>query len=83
MGYNAGSMISLVVSTTVAVILLNAGIGLKRGASWGFPLAVAAMIGMTGFGIYRYIETGKIMPPMGIAALSFFALLGVLLTKGK
>ncbi len=83
MGYNKGSMASLVTSTIVAVILLNAGIGLKRDASWGFPLAVAAMIGMIGFGIYRYIETSKVMPPLGIAALSFVALLGVLLTKGK
>ena len=83
MGYKAGSTASLVTSSIAAVVLLNAGIGLKRGESWGFPLAVAAMIGMTGFGIYRYIETAKVMPPLGIAALSFLALIGVLVTKGK
>ena len=82
-GFKAGSIVSLVTSTITAIVLLNAGIGLKRREAWGYPLAVAAMIAMTGFGIYRYIETTKIMPPLGIAALSFVALLGVLITKGK
>lgn len=83
MGFRAGSMVSLVTSSISALLLLNAGIGLKRRESWGFPLAVATMIAMTGFGIYRYIETAKVMPPLGIAALSFLALIGVLVTKGK
>jgi len=47
------------------------------------PLAAVTMGALLAFGIYRYVSTHKVMPPLGIAALSLLALIALLATARK
>ena len=75
MGYSmAGSLPSLIMGSSFGLLLLFCGWAMLRNSTFAFYSASALAAVLALFFLYRFIETGKVMPAGVMALLSLFIL---------
>lgn len=76
----AGSIPSLVASSSFATLVFLSALGIQMKQKWAFPLLITCLFALFAFFGYRYYGTLKFMPP-GMMAIITLAFLGYIYTQ--
>lgn len=76
----AGSIASLVASSSFAAIIFLSALGIQMKQKWAIPLLIVSLLALFTFFGYRFYGTLKFMPP-GMMAIITLAFLGYIYTQ--
>ena len=84
MGYvKAHSGESLLTGVASGVVLIIAGLVMRRGVRAGFVVAILVTLGLLGFFVPRFLNSHKMMPAGMTIVLSVLALIAMIATARK